>query len=84
MNNLKKRFFKDIMYTNVGTILISVNPFQFLPLYEMLRGGGSRRAAAGWRAVAGGRGRAGGRAAGGRIGGELCAGYPLPRVLQVY
>ena len=47
MNNLKKRFFKDIMYTNVGTILISVNPFQFLPLYEMLRGGGPRRAAAG-------------------------------------
>lgn len=31
---LKQRFMEDKIYTNVGTILISVNPYQRLPLYS--------------------------------------------------
>jgi hypothetical protein len=33
LHNIKKRFKKGEIYTNVGTILISVNPYQRLPLY---------------------------------------------------
>eukprot|EP01137_Pigoraptor_chileana_P032461 Opistho-2@21853 len=33
IHNLRERFKKDIIYTNIGTILISVNPFKPLPLY---------------------------------------------------
>ena len=32
-NNLRLRFNNDQIYTNIGTILISVNPFKRLPLY---------------------------------------------------
>ena len=31
--NLEIRFKKDAIYTYVGTVLISVNPFRQLPLY---------------------------------------------------
>eukprot|EP00040_Diaphanoeca_grandis_P025752 m.143132 g.143132 ORF g.143132 m.143132 type:complete len:1427 (-) comp30293_c0_seq1:306-4586(-) len=34
LHNLKKRFQKEEIYTNVGTILISVNPYKMLPLYS--------------------------------------------------
>lgn len=30
---LKERFMQNLIYTNVGTILISVNPYQMLPIY---------------------------------------------------
>ncbi|KAN0022743.1 hypothetical protein ACTFIU_005479 [Dictyostelium citrinum] len=30
LDNLKKRFEKDIIYTNIGDVLISVNPFKFI------------------------------------------------------
>ena len=33
LHNLKKRFARGDIYTNVGTILISVNPYQSLDLY---------------------------------------------------
>ncbi|ELR21237.1 myosin1, putative [Acanthamoeba castellanii str. Neff] len=33
VHNLRKRFKNDQIYTNIGTILISVNPFKRLPLY---------------------------------------------------
>eukprot|EP00039_Didymoeca_costata_P010685 m.144552 g.144552 ORF g.144552 m.144552 type:complete len:1420 (-) comp14925_c0_seq1:86-4345(-) len=33
LHNLKARFKKEEIYTNIGTILISVNPYQRLPLY---------------------------------------------------
>lgn len=33
LHNLKKRFESDKIYTNLGTILISLNPFFSLPLY---------------------------------------------------
>jgi len=33
LHNLKKRFEQDKIYTNLGTILISLNPFFRLPLY---------------------------------------------------
>ena len=33
LHNLKTRFFRDEIYTNVGSILISVNPFKRLPIY---------------------------------------------------
>jgi myosin heavy subunit len=33
LHNLKQRFLKNEIYTNVGTILISINPYQQLPLY---------------------------------------------------
>jgi len=38
LHNLRLRFENDKIYTNVGTILVSVNPFKMLPLYtsEML------------------------------------------------
>ena len=34
LHNLRLRFENDIIYTNVSTILISVNPFAHLPLYS--------------------------------------------------
>lgn len=33
LHNLRKRFSLDEIYTNIGTILISINPFKPLPLY---------------------------------------------------
>lgn len=33
MHNLKERCKKNLIYTNVGTILISINPYKMLPLY---------------------------------------------------
>jgi len=33
LHNLKQRFFKNEIYTNVGTILIAINPYKVLPLY---------------------------------------------------
>ena len=33
LHNVRKRFHKDIIYTNVGDILVCVNPFKALPLY---------------------------------------------------
>ena len=38
LHNLRGRFKRDDIYTNVGTILISINPYKKLPIYsaEML------------------------------------------------
>lgn len=33
MMNLRERANKDLIYTNVGSILVSVNPYQLLPIY---------------------------------------------------
>ena len=33
LHNVRKRFFKDDIYTTVGDILVAVNPFKRLPLY---------------------------------------------------
>ncbi len=33
LHNLKQRFLKHEIYTNVGTILIAINPYKVLPLY---------------------------------------------------
>ena len=33
LHNLRIRFEKDVIYTNVGQILVSVNPFKLLPIY---------------------------------------------------
>jgi len=33
LDNLKKRFEKDIIYTSIGDVLISVNPFKPIPIY---------------------------------------------------
>ena len=33
LHNLRIRFKESIIYTNVSSILISVNPFKMLPLY---------------------------------------------------
>lgn len=33
LHNLRLRFFNDEIYTAIGTILVSVNPFKVLPLY---------------------------------------------------
>ena len=34
LNNVRKRFAKDVIYTYTGPILIAVNPFKQLPLYS--------------------------------------------------
>ena len=34
LDNLKKRFYADKIYTYVGTILIAINPFKFFPIYN--------------------------------------------------
>eukprot|EP00808_Paulinella_micropora_P026915 g54243.t1 len=34
LNELRKRYAKDLIYTGISTILISVNPFQMLPIYH--------------------------------------------------
>eukprot|EP01035_Chromulina_nebulosa_P041486 gene41486-56122_t len=44
LHNLRIRFKEDLIYTNISSILISVNPFKLLPLYtpekmEMYRNG---------------------------------------------
>ena len=33
LHNLRIRFKEDLIYTNISSILISVNPFKLLPLY---------------------------------------------------
>ncbi|XP_057688442.1 unconventional myosin-Ih [Corythoichthys intestinalis] len=33
LNNLKKRFSKDLIYTYIGTLLVSVNPYKELDIY---------------------------------------------------
>jgi len=33
LHNLRIRFFANEIYTGIGTILVSVNPFKILPLY---------------------------------------------------
>lgn len=42
LNILRTRFRKDMIYSNIGTILVSVNPFKPLPLYtpQQVSGGG--------------------------------------------
>lgn len=42
LNILRTRFRKDMIYSNIGTILVSVNPFKPLPLYtpQQVGGGG--------------------------------------------
>lgn len=32
VENLKKRYFSDLIYTNIGPVLISVNPYKRLPI----------------------------------------------------
>lgn len=34
LENLKRRFLKQKIYTYVGSILIAINPFKFLPIYN--------------------------------------------------
>eukprot|EP01094_Clydonella_sp_ATCC50884_P015120 TRINITY_DN2569_c0_g1_i1.p1 TRINITY_DN2569_c0_g1~~TRINITY_DN2569_c0_g1_i1.p1 ORF type:complete len:1924 (-),score=743.67 TRINITY_DN2569_c0_g1_i1:162-5840(-) len=49
IHNLRERFKRNQIYTNIGTILVSVNPFQRLPLYtpsmidKYFHSGGNRR-----------------------------------------
>lgn len=48
LDNLKKRFYADKIYTYVGTILIAINPFKFFPIYNpkyvsMYQDGGYRQ-----------------------------------------
>ena len=34
LHNLRTRFERDQIYTSIGTILISVNPFKHIPIYK--------------------------------------------------
>lgn len=34
LDNLRSRFYQEKIYTYVGTILIGINPFKFLPIYN--------------------------------------------------
>ena len=34
LENLKKRYMNDIIYTNIGPVLISVNPFKLIPITD--------------------------------------------------
>eukprot|EP00457_Paulinella_chromatophora_P000053 gb/GEZN01000053.1/.p1 GENE.gb/GEZN01000053.1/~~gb/GEZN01000053.1/.p1 ORF type:complete len:2897 (+),score=759.98 gb/GEZN01000053.1/:46-8736(+) len=34
LNELRKRYVKDLIYTGISTILISVNPYRMLPIYH--------------------------------------------------
>ncbi|MED6259308.1 Unconventional myosin-Ih [Ataeniobius toweri] len=34
VSNLKKRFTKDLIYTYIGTLLVSVNPYKELDIYS--------------------------------------------------
>ncbi|CAN0494696.1 unnamed protein product, partial [Ectocarpus sp. 8 AP-2014] len=44
LNILRTRFRKDMIYSNIGTILVSVNPFKPLPLYTPQQVSGGDRA----------------------------------------
>lgn len=33
MHQLRQRYAKDLIYTYIGTILVSINPYQLLPIY---------------------------------------------------
>ena len=34
IENIKKRYMNDIIYTNIGPVLISVNPYKFIPITD--------------------------------------------------
>lgn len=49
LENLANRFARDEIYTYVGSVLIAVNPFRLIPLYQpkhfdLYRGGGNKDA----------------------------------------
>jgi myosin heavy subunit len=33
VHQLRQRYAKDLIYTYIGTILVSINPYQLLPIY---------------------------------------------------
>eukprot|EP00754_Rhynchopus_humris_P013363 Rhum_TRINITY_DN14325_c16_g2::Rhum_TRINITY_DN14325_c16_g2_i1::g.82911::m.82911/K10357/MYO5; myosin V len=34
LNCLKKRFLDDVVYTNIGTLIVALNPFKRIPVYQ--------------------------------------------------